>query len=273
MDRLSLGLAGGLPWKTRELRSYLAAHPEFANPRSLDDVDAEAFDIVLYPGGHGPMQDLAVDPVSGALLTKRLTSGKPLGLLCHGPAAALAAENPDGSWPFAGYRMTALSNREERLNWFARKAKWLLQDRLVAKGARYTAGLPLRPYVVVDRNLYTGQNPASSAKLAHTLVAAVHRPALRVSVSRTIQASADAVYSRISDITTMGEHSPETRRAKWLKQGAKFKGYNQIGPFYRWSTVATITENIPGQGSRSAPPGHRRRHGDTTSPRSTAQRG
>jgi putative intracellular protease/amidase len=84
--------------------------------------------------------DLAVDATSGALLTKRLTSGRPVALLCHAPAAALAASNPDGSWPFRGYKMTGLSNAEERLNPFAWKAKWLLEDRLKEAGADYTAG-------------------------------------------------------------------------------------------------------------------------------------
>ena len=74
--------------------------------------------------------------------------------------------------------MTALSNAEERLNPFARKAQWLLQDHLIESGAIYRKGrLPLRPYLVVDRNLYTGQNPAFSAMLAHKLVTdQVHRP-------------------------------------------------------------------------------------------------
>ncbi|MBB5076319.1 hypothetical protein [Nonomuraea endophytica] len=69
------------------------------------------------------MEDLAHDETSGALLTRRLNSGKPLALLCHAPAATLAAKSPDGSWPFAGYHMTGLSNTEERLNRFARDAR------------------------------------------------------------------------------------------------------------------------------------------------------
>jgi putative intracellular protease/amidase len=141
------------------------------HPVVLADVDADEFDLVFYPGGHGPMEDLAVDPISGALLAKRLASGRPLALLCHAPAAILAATNPDGTSPFAGYQMTALSNREELLNRFAKKAPWLLQDRLVAAKVDYSKGrIPLRPYVVVDRNLYTGQNPQSSERLAERLI-------------------------------------------------------------------------------------------------------
>jgi putative intracellular protease/amidase len=66
--------------------------------------------------------------------------------------------------------MTGLSNAEERLNPFAWKAKWLLQDRLEEAGAHYTSGLPLRSKVVIDRNLYPGQNPGSSAALAHRII-------------------------------------------------------------------------------------------------------
>jgi putative intracellular protease/amidase len=105
-------------------------------------------------------------------------SGKPLALLCHAPAATPAAENEDedGSWPFAGYRMSGLSNTEEKFNSFGRKAPWLLEDRLRERGAQYVkARLPLLPFVVVDRNLYSGQNPTSSERLAKRLVADLDR--------------------------------------------------------------------------------------------------
>ena len=248
VDRLSLGLAGGLPAKTRAVADYLRRHESaLAEPKALVDIDPSDYDVVFYPGGHGPMEDLAVDADSGQILTAVLDSGRPLALLCHAPAATLAARRDDGTWPFAGYRMTALSNTEERLNRFARKAKWLLQDRLVESGAIYRKGrLPLRPFMQIDRNLYTGQNPASSTLLAHKLVADHGSPALRVSVSRVIPADPLTVHDALSDITTIGQRSPETHAAKWITPGKKFKGYNHIGPLYRWSTVCTVTEDAPG---------------------------
>ncbi|MFK0246940.1 type 1 glutamine amidotransferase domain-containing protein [Amycolatopsis azurea] len=175
LDRLSLGVAGGMPGKRREVKAYLdRIESTLAHPVALDTVDANEFDLVFYPGGHGPMEDLAYDATSGALLTERLASGKPLALLCHAPAAILAATGTDGTSPFAGYRMTGLSNREELLNRFAKKAPWLLEDRLKDAGVDYSKGLvPLRPHVVVDRNLYTGQNPQSSKELATRLLADV----------------------------------------------------------------------------------------------------
>ncbi|MFJ3782875.1 type 1 glutamine amidotransferase domain-containing protein [Streptomyces sp. NPDC090093] len=175
LDRLSMSKTAGWPSKLREVAAYLESiRDELNSPRPLEEIDPDDFDVVFYPGGHGPMEDLAVDPVSGALLTRFLASGKPLALLCHAPAAAFAATNEDGSWSFTGYRMTGLSNLEEKLNSFGRKAIWLLEDRLRESGAEYSrARLPLRPYVVVDRNLYTGQNPPSSEPLAERLVADV----------------------------------------------------------------------------------------------------
>ncbi|MEU1797073.1 Putative intracellular protease/amidase [Streptomyces sp. LaPpAH-199] len=181
LDRLSMSKTAGWPSKLREVAAYLdGIDAELRRPRVLAEIDPDEFDVVFYPGGHGPMEDLAVDPVSGALLTRFLASGKPLALLCHAPAAAFAARNEDGSWPFTGYRMTGLSNLEEKFNSFGRKAIWLLEDRLRESGAVYSkARLPLRPYVVVDRNLYTGQNPPSSESLAERVVADVNATAPR----------------------------------------------------------------------------------------------
>ncbi|MGW1236331.1 type 1 glutamine amidotransferase domain-containing protein [Streptomyces californicus] len=181
LDRLSMSKTAGWPSKLREVAAYLdGIDAELRRPRVLAEIDPDEFDVVFYPGGHGPMEDLAVDPVSGALLTRFLASGKPLALLCHAPAAAFAARNEDGSWPFTGYRMTGLSNLEEKFNSFGRKAIWLLEDRLRESGAVYSkALLPLRPYVVVDRNLYTGQNPPSSESLAERVVADVNATASR----------------------------------------------------------------------------------------------
>jgi len=173
VDELSLGISGGLPHTTKKLRARLEAlAPVLEHPAELSEVDAAGFDLVFYPGGHGPMEDLAYDGASGKLLSERLASGEPLALLCHAPAAIAATADAEGHSPFAGRRMTGLSNREELLNSFARKAPWLLEDKLKELGVDYDKGLiPLRPHVVVDGNLYTGQNPQSSQKLAERLIA------------------------------------------------------------------------------------------------------
>jgi putative intracellular protease/amidase len=169
---LNPAMVGG-PERAAELGARLDSLAEvLAHPLVLADVDLDAYDVVFYPGGHGPMEDLAVDAASGALLTRALSSGKPLGVLCHAPAALLAATQDDGGWPFAGYRLTAFSNTEEEQGGLAAKAPWLLEDRLTALGAKYTSGPAWGSHIEVDRNLYTGQNPASSADLARALIAA-----------------------------------------------------------------------------------------------------
>lgn len=173
IDQASLGVTAATPWKLRNIRAQLERMRDvLARPMALVDAASRSddFDLIFYPGGHGPMEDLAYDDVSGALLAHRLISGRALALICHGPAAVLAARRSDGSNVFAGREMTGLSNREELLNPFSRRARWLLEDELVAAGISYRKGLPLLPHVVVDGNLYTGQNPQSSQALADTLI-------------------------------------------------------------------------------------------------------
>jgi len=166
--------AAGSDERVAEITDYLdSIAPALASPVALDSLAAADFDVVFYPGGHGPMQDLAVDARSGRILVEALATGNPLAVLCHAPAAMLAATGADGAWPFAGYRMTGFSNAEERLGGLAEKAPWLVEDRLVELGADFSAGAAFRPHTVVDRNLFTGQNPASSAELATAVIAAV----------------------------------------------------------------------------------------------------
>ncbi|MET8650489.1 MULTISPECIES: type 1 glutamine amidotransferase domain-containing protein [Nocardia] len=158
--------ANGGPERAEEIAATLRAATELAHPIRLDEVILGDYEAVYYPGGHGPMEDLAVDTTSGALLSAALASGTPLGVVCHAPAALLATVDAEGHSPFAGYRVAAFTNAEEKQAGLADKAKWLLQDRLVAMGVQVQEGEPWAPNVQVDRNLFTGQNPASSAPLA-----------------------------------------------------------------------------------------------------------
>ncbi|MCQ9130350.1 type 1 glutamine amidotransferase domain-containing protein [Streptomyces hilarionis] len=156
------------------MRTALREATELAHPMRVEDVNIDDYAAVFYPGGWGPMEDLPDDAASGRLLTEWLASGKPVSLVCHGPAALLATIGPDGSSPFAGYRLTGLSNAEEKQNGLADRAKWLLQDRLVGDlKADYREADPFTPHVQVDRTLYTGQNPYSATPLARELVKAL----------------------------------------------------------------------------------------------------
>ncbi|MEU4496696.1 type 1 glutamine amidotransferase domain-containing protein [Streptomyces sp. NBC_00210] len=163
----------GGPDGAAAVTAALAELAVLKEPLKLEDVDLADYAAVFYPGGHGPMEDLAVDARSGALLTAALDSGKPLGVVCHGPAALLAARREDGTSPFAGYRLTGFTNAEETQAGLADKAKWLLQDRLVEIGADFQEGEPWAPHLVTDRNLHTGQNPSSSAPLAADILKAL----------------------------------------------------------------------------------------------------
>ena len=112
------------------------------------------------------MEDLSSDPDSGLLLKEALASGKPLGIVCHAPAGLLATRDENGATPFANYRVTGFSNDEEAAVGFADKAKWLMEDEVRKLPTDYSHGPAWEVYTVVDRNLYTGQNPASSGPLA-----------------------------------------------------------------------------------------------------------
>ncbi|MDX3225323.1 type 1 glutamine amidotransferase domain-containing protein [Streptomyces sp. ME19-01-6] len=152
------------------VRAVVEGAAEFRNPVALADVRVDDFDAVYVPGGHGPMEDLAVDTDSGRVLARAVESGLPVGVVCHGPAALLAAVKEDGTNAYAGYRVTAFTNAEEQLAGSAEKAEWLLQDRLTEAGLKVEAGEPWAPHVEVDRNVVTGQNPASSGPLAAELL-------------------------------------------------------------------------------------------------------
>lgn len=142
-------------------------------PVRLDAVNAADYDVVFYPGGHGPMEDLAVDNDSGQLIVAAVKSNTTLGVLCHAPAALLpATDAATGDWVLKGRRMTGFTNQEEQIGGLADKASWLVETRLVELGADYSkAAEPFAPYIVVDGELYTGQNPASSVALAERIVA------------------------------------------------------------------------------------------------------
>jgi putative intracellular protease/amidase len=169
---LSPDFNGG-PDGAREMQEAVHAATELTEPLRLEDVNLDDYAAVFVPGGWGPMEDLSGDPEAGRLMGAMLASGKPLALVCHGPAALLTTGAPDAPSPFAGYRLTGLSNAEERLNGLADRAKWLLEDRLVELGVDYRAGEPFAPHVEVDRNLYTGQNPSSAVPLAEQVLAAL----------------------------------------------------------------------------------------------------
>jgi putative intracellular protease/amidase len=165
-------LFGGDAAVPQAIREHLASLAALDAPEKLEDADAADYDLVFVPGGWGPMEDLAVSESFGALVRSFTAAGKPVAAVCHGPAALLPARDDDGGWLFAGRRVTGFSNAEEHAVGTAPLAKWLVEDRLRAEGGDYSAAEgEWGDHVVVDGNLYTGQNPASSESLAKRLVA------------------------------------------------------------------------------------------------------
>jgi putative intracellular protease/amidase len=136
----------------------------------LADVDLDSYDAVFVPGGHGPMEDLAVSDDLGRILVTMLDGGKVVSSVCHGPAGLLPAQRADGSWLFAGRNLTAFTDAEEQQAGLADQAPWLLETRLREAGAAFSSGEPWAPFVVVDDKLVTGQNPASSTQAAQKVV-------------------------------------------------------------------------------------------------------
>lgn len=171
---LSPAMTGGDDESARQ-RAELDAlfSGELAAPLRLEDVEATDYDAVYIPGGHGPMEDLAVSAPMGALLMSMLDSGKIVSSVCHGPAALLSATRATGEWAFAGRTLSGFLNEEERQAGLAEQAPWLLEDRLRAGGAQVVTGDAWAPFSVVDGTVVTGQNPASSGEVAEKVLAAL----------------------------------------------------------------------------------------------------
>jgi len=137
----------------------------------LDEVSAADFDAVFYPGGHGPMFDLASSPASAKLIVEFLSQNKPVAAVCHGPAALLKAAEMEPSI-LKGKKVTGFSNAEEKLVLRSNTIPYTLEDKLKELGGEYhKALLPFSSHVETDGLLITGQNPLSAGPTAEALIA------------------------------------------------------------------------------------------------------
>jgi putative intracellular protease/amidase len=146
-----------------------AAQKAFASTVRLADVKAEDFDTVFYPGGHGPMWDLAESPVSIALLESFYNSGKPIALVCHSPGV-LRHVKYKGEPLVKGKHVTGFTNGEEEEMKLTHVVPFLVEDELLRLGAIFEKKANWRPFAVTDGRLITGQNPASSTSGAQALL-------------------------------------------------------------------------------------------------------
>lgn len=155
---------------TRRFEADPAATAQLAATVRLDSVDQSDFDAVFYPGGHGPLWDLANDHHSIALIESFIAANKPVALVCHAPGVLRDVKAADGSPLVAGKKVTGFTNSEEAGVGLTDVVPFLVEDMLKAAGGQYSKGPDWGAYVVSDGLLITGQNPASSAATAAELV-------------------------------------------------------------------------------------------------------
>jgi putative intracellular protease/amidase len=146
------------------------AQRALANTAKLSTVSSDDLDAVFFPGGHGPLWDLAEDRSSIGLIERLYSAGKPVAAVCHGPAVLRHAKTPDGEFLVKGKRVTGFANTEEAAAGLTDVVPFLVEDALKAGGGRYSKAEDWAHHAVVDGHLITGQNPASSEATARALL-------------------------------------------------------------------------------------------------------
>lgn len=146
------------------------AQKALASTAVLAAVSARDFDAIFYPGGHGPLWDLAEDPVSTALIEAFAADNRPIGAVCHAPAVLKHPKGIDGKPLVAGKTVTGFTNSEEEGVGLTAVVPFLVEDMLKANGGNYRKGDDWESFVVADGRLVTGQNPASSEAAARKLL-------------------------------------------------------------------------------------------------------
>lgn len=156
---------------TKRFKDDAESQQALANTRKLAEIDAGEYDAVFYPGGHGPLWDLAEDKTSIALIEATLAADKPLAAVCHAPAIFRHTKAENGDPLVKGRTVTGFTNGEEEAVGLTDIVPFLVEDMLAGHGGVYKKADDWAEFVVEDGNLITGQNPASSEKAAHQLLA------------------------------------------------------------------------------------------------------
>lgn len=158
---------------TKRFKEDKEAQEIIANTKVLADVNANDFDAVFYPGGHGPLWDLANDATSIKLIETFNEQEKPIAFVCHAPAALKRVSGTDGNPLVKGKKVTGFTNSEEEAVQLTEIVPFLVEDMLQENGGIYSKKEDWAAYAVQDGNLITGQNPASSELVAEKLLAAL----------------------------------------------------------------------------------------------------
>ncbi|MBZ2205683.1 type 1 glutamine amidotransferase domain-containing protein [Massilia soli] len=155
---------------TRRFKEDAAAQATLASTGKLAEVNAADFDAVFYPGGHGPLWDLAEDKASIALIEAMAAAGKPVAAVCHAPGVLRHVKGADGAPLVKGKKVTGFTNTEEEAVGLTDVVPFLVEDMLKENGGNYSKGADWQSYVLTDGKLITGQNPASSEEGAKALL-------------------------------------------------------------------------------------------------------
>ncbi|MCY0148516.1 type 1 glutamine amidotransferase domain-containing protein [Hoeflea sp. G2-23] len=156
---------------TRRFKGDAEAQKQLAGTLKLSDVTEDGFDAIFYPGGHGPLWDLAEDADSKRLIEAFAAADRPVGAVCHAPAVFRHTLGTDGKPLVSGRRVTGFTNTEEEAVGLTKIVPFLVEDMLKANGGTYEKGDDWTSFVLRDGKLVTGQNPASSAAAAREILA------------------------------------------------------------------------------------------------------
>ncbi|MFJ4431367.1 type 1 glutamine amidotransferase domain-containing protein [Pseudomonas sp. NPDC089395] len=160
---------------TRRFRADTEGQMALADTVPLSEIDPYNFDAVFYPGGHGPLWDLAEDQDSKTLLEAFYASNKPIAAVCHAPGVFKQVNAPDGHPVVKGKKVTGFANSEEDAVGLTQVVPFLVEDMLKSKGGEYSKAADWASHVVEDGHLITGQNPASSEGVAKALLKRLSR--------------------------------------------------------------------------------------------------
>jgi len=155
---------------TERFRADKEAQESLAHTVKLKDISPADYDALFYPGGHGPLWDLAEDKNSIALIETMYAQGKPVSAVCHAPGVFRHAKSPDGLPLVQGKLVTGFSNSEEAIVGLTDVVPFLVEDELQKNGGNYSKGADWQSFFVHDGNLITGQNPASSEAVAKAVL-------------------------------------------------------------------------------------------------------
>jgi putative intracellular protease/amidase len=155
---------------TRRFKEDESAKKALATTRKLSEINPTEFDAVFYPGGHGPLWDLAEDVHSIALISATVGANKPLAVVCHAPGVLRHVKGAGGRPLVAGKNVTSFSNTEEEAVHLTKVVPFLVEDMLVESGGHYTKQRNWQAHVVTDGPLICGQNPASSEPAARMVL-------------------------------------------------------------------------------------------------------